>query len=93
MPRRRGSKGGRSCWLTVALDLVHLVSQGEPLEDAARMAGIGTTTLWRWLVAGRAGDPRFTTLVEAINRAGRGSEFARLMRCNELDLCRLLSRN
>jgi hypothetical protein len=82
-PRRQARRrGGRPSRLTVAvaLDLVRHVGRGEPLEDAARRAGIGASTLWRWLAAGRAGDSRFSALVEAIDRARRGSGLARLAR-------------
>ena len=75
------------------LELVRHVGQGEPLEGAAREDGIGPTTLRRWLATGRAGDPRFSALVEAIDWAQRGSGRARKMRRDERDLGRLLSRN
>jgi hypothetical protein len=77
MPRRKAHRhGGRPCRLNVAvaLDLVGHVGRGEPLEDAARLAGIGPTTLGRWRAAGRAGDPRFVALVEAIDSARSGIE-------------------
>lgn len=60
--RRQGGRPNRLT-VAVALALVRHVGQGEPLEDAARRAGIGPSTLWRWLAAGRAGDPRFVALV------------------------------
>ena len=77
----------------VALDLGRHVARGEPLEEAARMTGIGVTTLWRWRAAGRAGDPRFSARVEAIDRARQDSGLARLVRRNQRDLGRRLSRN
>jgi hypothetical protein len=75
MPRSQARRqGGRPSRLTVAvaLALMRHVGQGEPLEDAARRAGIGPSTLWRWLAAGRAGDPRFVALVEALDQTRRG---------------------
>jgi transposase len=66
--RRRRSKGGRPSKLTVtvALALVDAVRGGLSLEGAARVAGIGPTTLGRWLRAGREGDPRYLPLVERL---------------------------
>ena len=83
MPRNQARRrGGRPSRLTVAVafDLVQHVGRGEPLEDAARRAGIGASTLWRWLAAGRAGDPRYSALVEALDQTRRGSRLARRAR-------------
>lgn len=79
--------------VAVALELVRQVGQGESLEGAARKVGIGPTMLRRWLSAGRAGDPRFSALVEAIDRAQRGRGLVRQMQRDERDLGLLLSRN
>lgn len=79
--KRRGSKGGRPSRLTlgVALALVDAIRGGLSLEGAARAAGIGPTTLGRWLREGRAGDPRYRPLVEGLRQARRSD----LDRCLE----------
>jgi hypothetical protein len=71
--RRRRSKGGRPCKLTVpvALALVDAIRDGDSLEQAASRAGIGATTLGRWLRAGRQDDPRYRPLVEGLRQAKR----------------------
>jgi hypothetical protein len=42
---------------------------GEPFEAAAKAAGIGQSTLYRWLAKARAGDPRFGPLADVISQA------------------------
>ena len=87
--RRRGGRPSR--WtVAVAPELVWQVERDEPLEEAARRAGLGATTLWRWLAAGRAGDARYAALVAALERARRGSGLARLVRRNDRELVRLV---
>ena len=47
--------------------------RGGSLEEAALAAGIGTTTLYRWLALSRAGDARFARLAETVDAFHRGS--------------------
>ena len=97
MVRRKAlSRGGRPCKLTVplALALVRHVDWAEPLEDAARLASAPPRSAPAAIRS--AGHPRFVALVEAIDRARRGSGLARQLRRNERDFSRLadsLSRN
>jgi DNA-binding phage protein len=54
------------------------LARGGSLEEAADAAGIGTTTLYRWLALSRAGDPRFARLAEAVDAVHRGSVNGRM---------------
>jgi hypothetical protein len=67
MPRRRKPRKptGRPCKVgdrAVLIALVAALARGWSLDNAARAAGIGHSTLYRWLSLGRAGDARFTAL-------------------------------
>ena len=64
----RRNPGGRPSKFTTpaALAVVTALCQGESLEAAAKSAGIGVSTLYRWLERGRRGDPRFSPLAEAV---------------------------
>jgi hypothetical protein len=42
---------------------------GKSFEAAARAAGIGQSTLYRWLARAPAGDPRFGPLADLIRQA------------------------
>jgi hypothetical protein len=81
MRRCAKSKGGRPCKLTVpvALALLEALRDGDTLDQAAGRAGIGATTLGRWLRADREGDPRYRPLVEGLRQARRSD----LDRCLE----------
>jgi len=67
----RRNPGGRPSKFTTpaALAVVTALCQGESLEAAARVAGIGISTLYRWLELGRRGDPRFSPLAAAVPAA------------------------
>ena len=76
MPRRKPkNRGGRPCRYTpfVVATLMGALARGESIEEAAEAAGIGTTTLYRWLAASRAGDTRFAALADAVDAVHRGS--------------------
>jgi hypothetical protein len=76
MPRRKPkNRGGRPCRYTpfVVTSLMAALARGETLEKAADAAGIGTTTLYRWLALSRAGDARFAKLADAVDDVHRGS--------------------
>jgi hypothetical protein len=69
--RGSGLRGGvmaRPCKMSVplALRLAVALHAGLPVPEAARAAGLGRTTLYRWLAAGRRGDPRFRDLADAV---------------------------
>jgi hypothetical protein len=59
------NQGGRPSKLTaaVAIELGLAVGRGQRLAAAAQSAGVGISTAYRWLAAGRAGDPRFAAIV------------------------------
>ena len=62
MPRKRPrDRGGRPSKFTTgtALAIVADIAGGTPREEAARSAGVGVSTFYRWLQKGRAGDPRY----------------------------------
>jgi hypothetical protein len=90
---RRGTDGAtqpsaptRELPVAVALDLVRRIGQGEPLEDAARWAGIGSTTLGRWLAAGSVRRSMSRRPVKVLDRARRGGGRARPVRLHSAPL-------
>lgn len=72
MSRRKTiNRGGRPSKFTTAA-VVKITSElldGQSFEDAARAAGIGPVTLYRWLAKAKAGDPRFGPMNEVIKQA------------------------
>jgi transposase len=46
-----------------------MIAQGKSLEEAAWTAGVGQSTVYRWVALGREGDPRFDGLAEAVREA------------------------
>lgn len=82
MPRRRPRRvGGRPSKFTAeaALAIVADVAGGRSRDEAARAAGVGPSTLYRWLQRGRAGDPRFASLARAIWGAENGAKFGEVL--------------
>ena len=72
MPRRKPpNRGGRPCKFTTPalVAITGALIAGEPFEAAAKAAGIGQSTLYRWLAKARAGDPRFGPLADVIDQA------------------------
>jgi hypothetical protein len=65
------NRGGRPSKLTpsVVLRLVTLICQGKSIEEATWSAGVGQSTVYRWMALGRNGDPRFEGLAEALKEA------------------------
>jgi hypothetical protein len=83
MPRKRPrNPGGRPTKYTAArvLRLVSAIGAGKSRAEAAEAAGIGDTTLERWLTKGRSGHPDFAPLVQAVRQ---------LERAHRLDDCLL----
>jgi hypothetical protein len=83
MPRRKPkNRGGRPCRYTpfVVTTLMAALTRGESLEKAADAAGIGTTTLYRWLALSRAGDARYARLADAVAGVSNGSVNSRMVR-------------
>ena len=75
MPRKRThNRGGRPSKFTAetALAIVAEIAQGRPHDKAAKTAGVGASTVYRWLQKGRAGDPRFAPLARATRAAKDG---------------------
>ena len=72
MPRRKPpNRGGRPCKFTTPalVALTGALIAGEPFEAAAKAAGIGQSTLYRWLAKAKARDPRFGPLNALVRRA------------------------
>ena len=68
---RISNLGGRPSKLTtsVALRLVTQLGRGDSYEEAAKKAGVGVATVYRWIALGRLGDRRFAELAEAVEMA------------------------
>ena len=69
------NKGGRPSKFTpqTALSIVADIAVGTPRDEAAKSAGVGASTFYRWLQRGRAGDPRFAPLARAVRGAKDGA--------------------
>jgi hypothetical protein len=67
----RRNPGGRPSKFTTpaALAVVAELCRGGSLEAAAKSAGVGLSTVYRWLALGRRGDPRFSPLAAAVPAA------------------------
>lgn len=80
MPKAK-DRGGRPSKFTpqTALAIVADISEGRTRDNAAEAAGVGASTLYRWLQRGRAGDPRYADLARAIQGAQNGSRFGRAL--------------
>jgi hypothetical protein len=68
--KTKKSRGGRPTQFTptVALELGLAMGRGQKFEAAAKTAGIGASTAYRWLAAARAGDPRYVALVTVLKK-------------------------
>jgi hypothetical protein len=68
-----GNQGGRPSLYTAArlVALFRGIADGLSRDRAAEAAGISKRTLQRWIKAGRAGDPRYAELAEAVATAER----------------------
>ena len=92
MPRRKQrNPGGRPPKFNVStvLAIVAAVGQGKPRDEAAKGAGVGASTLYRWVQSGKAGDPAFVPLVDALRQADQ----ARLDGSLARDYARLVLRS
>jgi transposase-like protein len=71
---KQRNRGGRPCKLTMtaALRIVSMISQANSIAAAARSAGVGPSTVYRWVALGRKGDPRFEALAEAVQEVRGG---------------------
>jgi hypothetical protein len=85
MPRRKPTnRGGRPSKFTTpaVVAITGALIAGESFEAAAHAAGIGQSTLYRWLAKARAGDPRFGPLADVVRQARHagqhGSAFSSL---------------
>ncbi len=89
--RKHRNPGGRPSKFDVgtALAIVAGVRQGKPRDEAAKRAGVGASTLYRWVQSGKAGDPAFVPLVDALRQADR----ARLDSSLARDYARLVLRS
>jgi len=77
----RRNPGGRPSKFTTAvvLAVVTALCQGESLEAAAKSAGVGLSTLYRWLELGRRGDPRFSPMVGAVAQSSAAGKTVRMV--------------
>jgi hypothetical protein len=69
--RKMLNRGGRPSKFTTAA-VVLIISEllnGETTESAARAAGVGPSTLYRWMAASKAGDPRFGPINAVFDQA------------------------
>ncbi|MEW4568519.1 helix-turn-helix domain-containing protein [Tautonia sp. JC769] len=79
---RSTNRGGRPSIYTPGrlVSLFRGIAEGLTRDEAAEAAGISKRTLQRWIKSGRAGDPRFADLAEAVvtaeRLAGWGREIA-----------------
>jgi hypothetical protein len=75
MSRRRKppNRGGRPTRFTtdIAVALAAAFGRGQTPEAAAKSTGVGSSTVFRWLALGRAGDPRFAALAELAGEAAK----------------------
>jgi hypothetical protein len=67
---KRQNRGGRPSKLTIetALKLGLALGRRNSVEYAANQAGVGRSSVYRWIAQGRSGDPRFATLVAMITK-------------------------
>jgi hypothetical protein len=79
---RDPSKGGRPTLYTVprVLTIVAALFEGASRAEAARRAGVGASTFYGWLQLGRAGDPTFAPLAEAVANVEKSGRFNRAFR-------------
>jgi transposase-like protein len=84
---RRGpvDRGGRPSKFTTAtaLAVVAGVARGLSRDEAARAAGVGPSTLYRWMARARSGDSRFAPLLDALAAARSKADFRALDRLFE----------
>jgi hypothetical protein len=72
MPRRKPkNRGGRPSKFTTPAVVAIAVALGDgaPLDGAAKAAGIGVSTLYRWLNRARSGDLRYGPLADLVSQA------------------------
>src|SRR4051812_19477353 len=69
--RKPKDRGGRPTRFTTdtAIALAAALSRGQTPEAAAASTGLGSSTVFRWLALGRAGNPRFAALAELARQA------------------------
>jgi DNA-binding phage protein len=81
------NRGGRPSKFTIdtAVALAAALGRGQSIEAAAATAGIGISSIYRWVALGRSGDPRFATLAAVAKKRG-GAIF------DEIDRASLVTR-
>ncbi len=77
----RRNPGGRPSKFTTpaALALITALCRGGSLEAAAKSAGVGLSTVYRWLALGRRGDPRFSPMVGAVAQSSAAGKTVRMV--------------
>jgi len=77
----RRNPGGRPSKFTTpaALAVVTELARGGSLEAAARSAGVGLSTVYRWLALGRRGDPRFSPMVGAVAQSSAAGKTVQMV--------------
>ena len=62
---------------STALVLVSALCRGEQLQAAARSAGVGLSTVYRWLSLANKGNPRYAALAEAVRQSQAAAKAVR----------------
>ena len=77
----RRNPGGRPSKFTTAaaLAVVAELCRGGSLEAAAKSAGVGLSTVYRWLPLGRRGDPRFSPMVGAVAQSSAAGKTVQMV--------------
>jgi hypothetical protein len=71
--RQLPNRGGRPSKFTpgAVAALLGALYGGQSFEVAAKAAGIGPSTLYRWMAKARRGDPQFGPLAGVVDRGRR----------------------
>jgi hypothetical protein len=78
MKRKPKNRGGRPYRLSdpeTALRFGVAIARNRTIAQAAAIAGVGTSSAYRWLARGRAGDVRFAGLVKLVEAQANPWEF------------------
>lgn len=68
------------------------LAEGDSIATAARAAGLGPATVYRWRARGRAGDPRFVAVARVFEAAEGARRNEVIARFATLPLVRALTR-
>ncbi|MFO0957421.1 MAG: helix-turn-helix domain-containing protein [Isosphaeraceae bacterium] len=74
------------------LRLFAALAEGDTIAEAARAAGIGPATAYRWRAKGKAGDPRYEPIARVFGAAAEARQNAKVVGFVALPLIRTLIR-